>query len=189
MGPHTLADGEGLDVPPHPHIGLSTLTWLFDGALEHRDSLGSRQLIRPGEVNWMTAGARHRAFRTRSPAAERSGPSGIEGLQFWVAQPTRTETAEPRFEHHPAADLPAWQEAGAGWVLVAGDWQQHHSPVRTDSPLTLLDVRAHQPGRLMLPQPSDSWEWGVYLLDGSVDWRGQALEQRHLGVTNRPTES
>lgn len=185
MGPHTLAPGEGLDVPPHPHIGLSTLTWLFSGELEHRDSLGSLQTIRPGEVNWMTAG-RGIVHSERSPDSERDGESHIEGLQFWVAQPQQTEAGEPRFEHYSNADLPAWQSDNASWVLVAGQWHQHRSPVQTDSELMLLDVRTTAPGSLQLTDLDDDWEWGFYPLSGALHWQDVELALRHLGVTNQP---
>lgn len=185
MGPHSLAPGEGLDVAPHPHIGLSTLTWLFSGELEHRDSLGRQQTIRPGDVNWMTAG-RGIVHSERSPASERERESHIEGLQFWVAQPQQTEAGEPRFEHYSSDDLPAWQSDNAAWVLVAGQWHQHRSPVQTDSALTLLDVRTTAAGRLDLSDIEADWEWGIYPLAGALHWQGVELALRHLGVTNQP---
>lgn len=183
MGPHTLAPGEGIDVPPHPHIGLSTLTWLFKGELEHRDSLGQVQTIRPGEVNWMTAG-RGIVHSERSPDSERSVESQVEGLQFWVAQPEQTETGEPRFEHYSEAALPAWRTDNAAWVLVAGTWQAQQSPVQTDSELTLLDVRTSSAGTLELPAV-EGWEWGLYPMAGALQWQQQSLALRHLGVTNQ----
>ncbi|WP_162824662.1 pirin family protein [Saccharospirillum mangrovi] len=184
MGPHTLAPGEGLDVPPHPHIGLSTLTWLYAGQFEHRDSLGSVQIIRPGEVNWMTAG-RGIVHSERSPDDERAAESHVEGLQFWVAQPQSAETGEPRFEHHAREQLPTWQDEQASWTLIAGQWQQQRSPVQVESELALLDVRTQRAGSLELPSQGSDWEWGLYPLSGAVQWQGQPLPQYHLGVTNQ----
>lgn len=187
MGPHTLAVGEGLDVPPHPHIGLATLTWLIEGSLDHRDSLGTEQRIRPGEVNWMTAG-RGIVHSERTPFEERSRSARLEGLQFWVAQPEDSEAGEPRFEHAAATELPRWQTNHTDWVLVAGRWQQHRSPIRTDSELTLLDLRSRTGGRLVPPRPTPTWQWGLYLLSGDLVWNGTPVPVHHLRVSDQPVE-
>jgi redox-sensitive bicupin YhaK (pirin superfamily) len=183
MGPHTLPAGQGVDVPPHPHIGLATVTWLFSGRLTHKDSLGSEQIIAPGDLNWMTSG-QGIAHSERSPDQERQADSPIEGLQFWVAQPEATETGAPRFEHVAGAQLPNWQEAGTDWILVAGDWQKRRAPVQVDSPLALMDCRARQSGNIRLSRPSESWQWGVYLLHGALNAQQQTLEPRQLLVTD-----
>src|ERR671934_105914 len=107
MGPVALAPGKGLDVRPHPHIGLATVTYLFEGEILHRDSLGSVQAIRPGDVNWMTAG-RGIVHSERTPSALRAGGSRVFGIQLWVGLPQSEEETAPRFEHVPAARLPVF---------------------------------------------------------------------------------
>ncbi|MHA7878840.1 MAG: pirin family protein [Saccharospirillum sp.] len=187
MGPHTLAPGEGLDVPPHPHIGLSTLTWLFAGEIEHRDSLGSYQTIRPGAVNWMSAGAGI-VHSERSPQAVRRQGGAVEGLQFWVAQPESTEQGQPSFQHCAADTLPRGHHQGAHWTLIAGHWQGEQSPVEVDSPLCLVAFDADADGHLALPQPSATWEWGLYCLDGHLAWDTEAIVRHHLRIRNQPGE-
>jgi len=112
IGPSPLPAGEGVDVPVHPHIGLATVTYLFDGALVHRDSTGAVQRIEPGAVNWMTAG-RGVSHSERSPDDERAAASTISGLQTWVALPDGAETVEPSFTHVPAGDVPEWRDGAA----------------------------------------------------------------------------
>lgn len=184
MGPHRLAPGEGLDVPPHPHIGLSTLTWLFSGEIEHRDSLGTVQPIIPGAVNWMSAG-RGIVHSERSPQQARDAGSDIEGLQFWIAQPEATEQGAPGFQHCAASELPRGELAGANWTLVAGQWQHQTSPVRVDSDLSLVVFDGQAEGELELPHPSTSWEWGLYGLEGKLAWDGSQLASRHLRIRNQ----
>src|ERR687897_609983 len=130
MGPEILRDGRGLDVAPHPHIGLATVTYLFEGELMHRDSLGTVQPIRPGEVNWMTAG-RGIAHSERTPAAARRGDSGLFGIQSWVALPLGDEESAPDFAHHEAAELPVVEGEGKRVRLIAGSLYGARSPVRT----------------------------------------------------------
>lgn len=137
---------------PHPHIGLATVTWLFAGKMVHKDSLGSNQVIAPGDLNWMTAG-HGIAHSERSPDSERQFDSPIEGLQFWVAQPEATETGTPRFEHVAGKDLPHWQEAGANWVLVAGEWQTRRAPAEVDSPWCCSTVAASKQARSRCRSP------------------------------------
>ena len=112
MGPVVFEAGRGLDVRPHPHIGLATVTFLWDGAIRHRDTLGADQVIRPGDVNWMTAG-RGIAHSERTPAAERTAGSLAHGMQTWVALPRAHEETDPAFHHHPAASLP--QQVARCW--------------------------------------------------------------------------
>ncbi|MEM1281338.1 MAG: pirin family protein, partial [Cyanobacteria bacterium P01_H01_bin.152] len=108
MGPATFPPGKGVDVRPHPHINLATVTYLFAGALLHRDSLGTIQEIRPGAVNWMTAG-RGIAHSERSPDADLTEASTLHGIQTWVALPDDVEEVEPGFHHHPATEIPTWE--------------------------------------------------------------------------------
>ena len=111
MGPVKFAPGQGLDVRPHPHIGLATVTYLFEGEFLHRDTLGHEQVIQPGAINWMTAG-RGIAHSERTPPALRKTGSRIHGLQIWVALPTEHEEVEPDFHHHPADTLPSFEDDG-----------------------------------------------------------------------------
>src|SRR3954449_7037327 len=138
MGPGEFLAGRGLDVRPHPHIGLSTVTYLFDGEILHRDSLGSQQPIRPGDVNWMTAG-RGIAHSERTDAALRSRANRLYGIQSWVALPKPQEETAPAFVHHPSATLPVEEEDGMRLRLVAGTGWGLAAPGPPPSPL----VSAH----------------------------------------------
>src|SRR5690348_4059110 len=128
MGPAAFAAGHGIDVRPHPHIGLATVTYLFEGEIVHRDSLGSQQPIRPGDVNWMTAG-RGIVHSERTSLESRRAGSRVNGLQLWVALPLAHEEAEPAFRHHPAQTLPSLEMAGARIRLLAGTAHGEKSPV------------------------------------------------------------
>src|SRR5690348_7710186 len=130
MGPAAFPPGRGIDVRPHPHIGLATVTYLFEGEIVHRDSLGSHQPIRPGDVNWMTAG-RGIAHSERTGAELRQMGSRLDGLQLWVALPLRHEETDPDFHHHPARDLPSVIIAGTRVRVLAGAAFGETSPVRT----------------------------------------------------------
>src|ERR687898_137132 len=134
FGPTYFKDGRGLDVRPHPHIGLATVTYLFEGEILHRDSLGSAQPIRPGDVNWMTAG-RGIAHSERTDPALRARNNRLFGIQSWVALPKSHEEAAPAFVHHPAATLPVAEEDGMRLRLIAGTGWGLTAPVATASPL------------------------------------------------------
>ena len=127
MGPELLREGRGLDVAPHPHIGLATVTYLFAGELLHRDSLGSVQPIRPGEVNWMTAG-RGIAHSERTPQEMRAVGSDLFGIQSWVALPTQYEETDPTFVHHDASELPIVEDHGKRVRLICGSLYGARSP-------------------------------------------------------------
>src|SRR4051794_7225491 len=150
MGPGEFLTGKGLDVRPHPHIGLSTVTYLFDGEILHRDSLGTAQPIRPGDVNWMTAG-RGIAHSERTDPALRGRSNRLFGIQSWVALPEAAEETAPDFAHHPAAALPVLDDSGARLRLIAGEGWGARSPVATSSALFYADA-ALSPGAL-LPLP------------------------------------
>lgn len=166
MGPATLDPGVALDVRPHPHIGLSTLTWLFDGAIMHRDSLGEVQRIEPGEVNWMTAG--HGIVHSeRTPPDLRGNGSRMHGLQFWVALPDGSEEIAPSFAHHAAHELPAIDSGAIRMILVAGEAFGKRSPVPVHSRLHLVDVQA-SPGD-EIPLPLDHPERAVYVAEGEIE--------------------
>jgi len=137
-------------VRPHPHIGLATVTYLLAGELVHRDSLGSEQLIEPGAVNWMSAG-RGIAHSERSPAAARAQGAALHGLQLWVALPAEHEESAPSFAHHPLASLPAVELAGARLRIVAGSAHGATSPVKSLSPLLLVEASLERGAVLAAP--------------------------------------
>lgn len=139
MGPVAFPPGQGIDVRPHPHIGLSTLTWLIAGEILHRDSLGSVERIRPGAVNWMTAGAGV-AHSERTPPDVRAAGSTLHGIQMWLALPRPHEEVPASFQHVPAHDLPAWSRDGCRVVLIAGTGWGERSPVRVYSPTLCADA-------------------------------------------------
>ncbi|MFM7896288.1 MAG: pirin family protein, partial [Flavobacterium sp.] len=128
MGPAKLKDYQNLDVPPHPHIGLSTLTYLFEGAIMHRDSLGTELEIKPGAVNWMTAG-KGVVHSERTPEYLRATDKSLHGLQIWVALPRHLENCEPSFTHIEAKDIPHWKEDNVNFKLIAGEAFERKSPV------------------------------------------------------------
>ncbi len=179
MGPAVLAPGEGLDVRPHPHIGLATVTYLFAGEILHRDSVGSVQAIRPGDVNWMTAG-RGIVHSERTPPALRAAGTRLHGIQTWVALPRAHEEAPPAFTHHPAATLPVIELPGATVRVVAGTAFGVRAPVEVFSP-TLYAAAVLAPGaRLVLPPEHE--ERAVYLVEGAASVAGAALEPGAMAV-------
>jgi redox-sensitive bicupin YhaK (pirin superfamily) len=173
MGPGEFLAGQGLDVRPHPHIGLSTVTYLFDGEILHRDSLGSAQPIRPGDVNWMTAG-RGIAHSERTDAARRSHSNPLFGIQSWVALPKAQEEMAPAFAHHPGATLPVAEEGGMRLRLIAGTGWGLAAPVAVSSPLFYAD--AALAAGAALPLPDEHEERGVYVVQGAVEVAGTRFE-------------
>lgn len=166
MGPHVFSAGEGLDVRPHPHICLATVTYLLDGEIVHRDSLGTVQAIRPGEVNWMTAGKGIVHSERTAPEMREPG-STLSGLQCWVALPRNREEAEPSFSHTRADELPVVEGEGATARIIAGRFFGRTSPVPTLSELFYVDLTL-QPGA-RLTMPSEYAEQALYVVDGSLD--------------------
>ncbi|HEV2674442.1 MAG TPA: pirin family protein [Aliidongia sp.] len=179
MGPVDFAASAGLDVRAHPHIGLSTVTYLFDGELTHRDSLGTEQVIRPGDVNWMTAGSGI-AHSERTPAALRPGGTRLYGIQSWVALPAAVEERTPHFAHHGKTALPVVEGEGLRVRLIAGALYGARSPVATASDLFHADV-AMEPGA-RLDIPADWIERAAYLVSGAVTIEGQAFEAGQMMV-------
>jgi hypothetical protein len=179
MGPVRFANGEGIDVRPHPHIGLATVTYLFDGAIEHRDSLGTTQTIRPGDVNWMTAG-RGIAHSERSPAVERAAGHELHGIQTWIALPTSAEEVDPDFHHHPANTLPQIEKDGVRLRLIAGESFGMRSPVVTFSRMFYVAADFLTDAALVLP--SEYAERGVYSPDAQLRIDGASLAQQTLAV-------
>jgi len=179
MGPLAFAPGSGLDVLPHPHIGLATLTYLFDGEITHRDSLGAEQVIRPGDVNWMTA-ERGVVHSERTPPAARAAGQTLNGLQIWIGLPTAEEERAPDFEHHAAADLPAWEEGGVRLRLVAGEAFGARAPVSVYSPMFYLDT-AFTPGS-SLTLPAELGERALYVSEGQVSAADRVLSAGQMLV-------
>lgn len=182
MGPASLAPGAGVDVRAHPHIGLATVTFLFDGALMHRDSLGSTQEIRPGDVNWMTAG-RGIAHSERTPPGLRERGARLHGLQAWVALPREQEECAPAFEHYPAATMPRVQRAGVDLQLVAGEAFGERSPVRTASELHYLAGTLAAGARLDLP--ADRGERALFVVAGEIEVGGEAAAAGSLVILDQ----
>jgi redox-sensitive bicupin YhaK (pirin superfamily) len=166
MGPHTFAAGRGIDVRPHPHIGLATVTYLFDGEIVHRDSVGSLQAIQPGAVNWMTAGSGI-VHSERSGEEIRASGSLLSGLQCWVALPKKHEETAPTFAHTAADQLPVLEGEGASAKIIAGSFFGKRSPVETLSDLFYVDVTL-QPGAT-LQMPAEYPEQALYITQGTLD--------------------
>jgi redox-sensitive bicupin YhaK (pirin superfamily) len=166
FGPTVFAAGQGLDVRPHPHIGLATVTYLFDGEILHRDSLGTVQSIRPGEVNWMTAG-RGIVHSERTAPEIRRRESPLAGLQCWVALPRADEEIEPSFVHTKAGDLPTEEGEGVNATLIAGRFFGKEAPVPVLSDMFYVDLRLQPGARYSVPAEYD--EQAVYVVHGSID--------------------
>ncbi|WP_137124187.1 pirin family protein [Roseomonas sp. HF4] len=179
MGPGEFLTGKGLDVRPHPHIGLSTVTYLFEGEILHRDSLGSAQPIRPGELNWMTAG-RGIVQYERTDTALRARPRRMFGIQSWVALPKAAEDAAPAFVHHAAEALPFVEDQGVGLRLVAGEGWGLKASVAVSSPLFYADAVLAPGARLPLPDGHE--ERGAYVVAGSVEVAGTSFEAGRMLV-------
>jgi redox-sensitive bicupin YhaK (pirin superfamily) len=179
IGPARLAAGSGVDVRPHPHIGLATVTYLFEGALIHRDSLGTVQRIEAGAVNWMTAG-RGIAHSERSPAEDRPTGPRLHGIQTWVALPQKDEQAAPDFSHHPRTSIPLITVSGAYLHLIAGSAFGRTAPTPTRSPMFYMAVEMEAGASFELP--SEYEERGVYAVAGDVEVEGSLLPPHHLAV-------
>ncbi|HSF56559.1 MAG TPA: pirin family protein [Candidatus Binatia bacterium] len=179
MGPAELPEGKGIDVRPHPHIGLATVTYLFDGTIVHRDSLGSLQSITPGDVNWMTAG-RGIVHSERSDGEIRKRREKLFGIQIWVALPKRYEETGPDFTHYARASLPVIEGEGKTIRVIAGSLFGKTSPVKTLSSLFYTDVTL-QPGASLSLGPEHE-ERAVYLVGGKIDIAGQIFEPGRMLV-------
>jgi redox-sensitive bicupin YhaK (pirin superfamily) len=179
MGPAELAEGKGIDVRPHPHIGLATVTYLFDGTIVHRDSLGSVQSITPGDVNWMTAG-RGIVHSERSDSEIRKRREKLFGIQIWVALPKRYQETEPDFTHYARASLPVIEGEGKTIRVIAGSLFEKTAPVKTLSSLFYADVTL-QPGASLALGPEHE-ERAVYLVGGKIDIAGQIFEPGRMLV-------
>ena len=164
MGPAEFPPGKGIDVRPHPHIGLATVTYLFDGEIRHRDNLGVDQVIRPGDVNWMTAG-RGIVHSERTDAGLREVGHKLHGIQSWVALPESDAECAPSFYHHPKATLPLIKRDGVAMRLIAGEAFGETSPAKTYSPIFYLGAEAEDGANIPLP---DYEERAIYIVSGAV---------------------
>ena len=179
MGPADLAPGHGIDVRPHPHINLATVTYLFEGGIVHRDSVGSVQPIQPGAINWMTAG-RGIVHSERTGPGRRKKGSRLHGLQLWVALPKAHEETEPEFRHYPAASLPELEADGARIRVLAGSAYGAASPVQTLSPLFYAEATI--PAGSELPVPAEYEERAAYVVEGIVRCGAERVEASHMIV-------
>lgn len=179
MGPAVFAAGEGMDVRPHPHIGLATLTYLIEGSIFHRDTLGSAQNIFPGDVNWMTAG-RGIAHSERSAPESRQGARQLTGVQSWLALPRIFEEVAPAFHHHPASAMPVLTDTGIHLHLVAGTAFGETSPVHVFCQTLYADAALS--AGAVVPLPDEHAERAIYLLSGRVEIAGESFVAPRLLV-------
>jgi len=179
MGPAAFGEDTGMDVRPHPHIGLATVTWLFAGAIRHRDSLGSAVDIHPGDVNWMTAG-KGIVHSERTPPDERHQGQNLHGIQVWVALPRSHERIDPEFHHHGADTLPKVTHDGASLVVIAGDAFGATSPVRVYAPMFFVEARLEAGATLTMPEQHA--EWGAYVVEGAARFGDLELGALDMGV-------
>lgn len=179
MGPARIQAGHGLDVRPHPHIGLSTMTYLYDGEILHRDSLGTVQAIKPGAVNWMTAG-RGIAHSERTPPELRSGDHSLSGIQFWVALPKSHEEIEPSFLHLGGEALPRSEAGGVRIAVIAGRIFGQESPLVAPHPMICADFQLDIGAVAAIP--ADWPERALYIGAGSVEIDGTQFSEGQLLV-------
>lgn len=179
IGPAEFAPGQGLDVRPHPHIGLATVTYLFEGEMDHRDSLGVHQTIRPGDVNWMTAG-RGIVHSERTGDKARSSGFSMHGIQTWVALPESDEENEPEFHHHPGRELPERIIGDARLRLILGTAFGETAPVKVFSPI--FYVHADMPRGSTIPMTAEHEERAIYIARGRIDIGGNVLNEGDMAV-------
>ncbi len=185
MGPVSMTDHENFDVGPHPHIGLSTLTFLFEGSILHRDTLGTVREIQPGAVNWMTAG-RGIVHSERTPAYLRHSPKNMHGLQIWVALPKELEQMEPEFCHIDKEQIPFWTEAGIQYKLVAGEAFGKRSPVPVYSKLFMLELKTETRQPVNIGKALYG-EAGLYILQGGIESDGHVYGPKQILIAGNCT--
>ena len=178
-GPAELLTGQGVDVRPHPHIGLGTVTYLFKGDFHHRDSTGADQIISPGALNWMVAG-RGVTHSERTSAAARRGPNSLFGIQTWLALPESHEDVAPSFEHHGKEALPVIEDRGVSVRLILGNAYGKVAPATMLSETFYADVKL-EPGT-RLPMPDEHEDRGIYILEGSISVAGREFEASQMMV-------
>lgn len=179
MGPAEFLTDQGIDVRPHPHIGLGTVTYLYRGSFQHQDSTGADQIITPGALNWMVAG-RGVTHSERSPDAVRAGPSSLLGIQTWIALPETHEDIAPSFEHHAAGALPEIRDQGIEARLILGRAYGETAPATMHSDTFYLDVTLA--ARARFPLPVDHEDRGIYITEGSVSIAGQEFQAGQMMV-------
>ncbi len=179
MGPGEFDAGKGVDVRPHPHIGLSTVTYLFDGNLDHKDSLGNDVRIVPGDINLMSAG-KGIVHSERTGLDVRKAPSRLHGIQSWLAQPKPFESSDPEFKHLAAAEIPTFKTAEISGRLILGSFQNYRSPVRTQWETIYLELKLKRGTAIEIPKTIE--ERALYLLNGTVDIGGTAYRKRQMLV-------
>lgn len=180
IGPIELSTSQNLDVDMHPHIGLATLTYLFEGVIAHRDSLGTVTEIEPGAVNWMVAG-KGVVHTERTPARLRQTTKSLHGLQIWVALPQSEEQCEPSFTHIPTTDIPSWQDNQLTFRLITGALFARQSPVPIPSPGYFIEIKSSQSQELNLGNDLFG-ECGIYILQGSLELESQTYHASQLIV-------
>ena len=178
-GPTEFIDNGGIDVRPHPHIGIATVTYLYAGEFLHRDSLGTNQMIYPGEVNWMIAG-KGITHSERTSAETRATRHSLHGIQTWVALPESVEDTEPAFEHHGAGALPEIKQDGATLRLILGTAYGKRAPVKTFSEMFYVDAVLDAGAKLAMPDNHE--ERGAYIVEGSIELGGDQYESGRLLV-------
>lgn len=185
MGPVKLNERQNFDVLPHPHIGLSTLTFLFEGSIMHRDALGNEVEIKPGAVNWMTAG-KGIVHSERTPEYLRDSPLFMHGLQIWVALPKDLEEMEPQFSHIEEQEIPSWTDGDLEFKLVAGEAFGRKSPVPVFSKLFMLEIKSKSKRSVNIGDELYG-EAGLYILDGAIESEGNIYEPKQLLVAKDST--
>jgi len=185
MGPVKLSERENFDVLPHPHIGLSTLTFLFDGSIMHRDTLGNEVEIKPGAVNWMTAG-KGIVHSERTPEYLRDSDIRLHGLQIWVALPKELEQMEPEFFHIEKEGIPAWTEGDVQFKLVAGEALGRKSPVPVFSKLFMVEIKSKTEQVLDIGDQLYG-ESGLYILEGSIKSGGHEYGPKQILIAKDST--
>ncbi len=178
-GPAELLTGQGIDVRPHPHIGLGTVTYLYRGDFHHRDSTGADQIIRPGELNWMVAG-RGVSHSERTTATARTGQNSLFGIQTWLALPESHEDMPPTFEHHGTEALPVIEDHGVSVRLILGNAYGKNAPATMLSDTFYADVKLE--GGARLPMPDNHEDRGIYIVEGSISIAGQDFEAPQMMV-------
>ena len=185
MGPAALKDYQNLDVAPHPHIGLSTLTYLLEGSIQHKDSLGSDIEIKPGAVNWMTAG-KGVVHSERTPEYLRHTEKHLHGFQIWVGLPKHLEQSEPTFHHTEAVDIPTWNDRDLQFKLIAGELFGHKSPVPVHSRLFFLEIKTKESCKLSIGKDLFG-EVAMYVLEGTVRIDGNIFAGKQLLIAKSAT--
>lgn len=181
MGPTTMTKEQTFDILPHPHIGLSTLTFLLEGSIMHRDSLGTEMMITPNAVNWMTAG-KGIVHSERMPESMRGTTFNMHGLQIWIALPKHLEQMDPEFHHIEADQIPIWREDNVQFRLIAGEAFGKKSAVPVHSKLFMIEIKSEESAQLNIGKDLYG-ESGLYILQGGVKIDGQTFTERQMLVT------